>query len=107
VQIKARKIWRSVVDEDSLVILDSNDIEPKVVETVDAQYSIKEVLSFMASQGSQGFIATKLLMMERFYDKLTKIGIVHLTSTKHYHNDIRSFLMRSVRPLIGLNEILE
>jgi hypothetical protein len=48
VQIKVRIIWKSVVDEDSIVIVDNNDIEPKVVDIDDAQYSI-EVLSFMAS----------------------------------------------------------
>jgi hypothetical protein len=44
-------------------------------------------------------------MMEKICDKLTKIGVVHLTSTKQC--DIRSFLLVSVRPLIGLNEALE
>jgi hypothetical protein len=52
VQTKTRKIWKSVVDKNSTVIVDCNDIEPKVVEVTGAQYSIEEVLSFMASQGS-------------------------------------------------------
>jgi 3,4-dihydroxy-2-butanone 4-phosphate synthase len=89
VQTKARKIWKSLVDDDSIVIVDSNNIEPKVVEITHAQYSTKDVLNFMESQGSQGFITTKLLMMERICNKFTKIGIVHLTSTKQC--DIRSF----------------
>jgi hypothetical protein len=58
VQIKARRIWKSLVDEDSIVIVDSNDIEPKVFKKVDAQNSTKEVLSFIGSQGSQGFTTT-------------------------------------------------
>jgi hypothetical protein len=59
----------------------------------------------MASQGSQGFTTTKLLMMERICNKLTKIGVVHMTSTKQC--DVRSFLLPNVRPLIGLNKVLE
>jgi hypothetical protein len=30
-QIKTRRIWKSLVDEDSTVVVDSNYIEPKVV----------------------------------------------------------------------------
>jgi hypothetical protein len=52
VQIKARRIWKSLIDEDSTVIDDSNNIESKVVKIVDTQNSTKEILSFMASQGS-------------------------------------------------------
>jgi hypothetical protein len=44
----------------------------------------------MASQGSHGFIIVEL-MMERTCDKLTKIAVAHLTSTKQC--DIRSFLL--------------
>jgi hypothetical protein len=93
------------MDEDYTMIVDSNDIEPKVVKIGDAQNFAKEVLSFMASHGSQGFTTTELLIMERICDKLTSIGINHLTSTKQC--DIRSFLLPSVRPLIDLNEALE
>jgi hypothetical protein len=82
-----------------------NDIEPKIVKMGDAQNSANDVLSFMASQGSQGFTIEQLLMMERICDKLTSIGVAHLTSTKKC--DIRSFLMPSVRPFIDLNEALE
>jgi hypothetical protein len=63
VQIKARRIWKSLVDEDSTMIVDSNDIEPKIIKIVDAQNSAKDVLSFMASQDSQGFTTSKLLIM--------------------------------------------
>jgi hypothetical protein len=59
----------------------------------------------MASQGSLGFTIAELLMMERIHDKLTSIGVAHLTSTKQC--DIRSFLLLSVRPFIDLNEALE
>jgi hypothetical protein len=51
-KIEARQIWKSLVDEDSTMIVDRNDVEPKVVKVVDAQ-NAKEVLSFMASEGSQ------------------------------------------------------
>jgi hypothetical protein len=44
-------------------------------------------------------------MMERIYDKLTSIGVAHLTSTKQCDN--RSFLLPSVRSFINLNEALE
>ena len=71
------------MDEDSIVIVDSNDIEHKVVKIGDAQNSAKEVLSFMASHDLQGFTIVELLMMERFYNKLTSVGEAHLTSTKH------------------------
>jgi tRNA A37 threonylcarbamoyladenosine dehydratase len=68
-------IANDYMDEDSIVIVDSNDIiEPKVVNIGTAQNSAKEVLSFMASHGSQGFTTTKfytptLLMMERIRNK--------------------------------------
>ena len=38
-QIKARRAWKSLVDDDSIVIVDSNNIEPKVVKMDDA-YSL-------------------------------------------------------------------
>jgi hypothetical protein len=41
VQTKARRIWKSLVDEDSTMIVDSNNIEPKVVKIVDAQNSTR------------------------------------------------------------------
>jgi hypothetical protein len=49
VQIKARRIWKYLIDDDSTVIVDSNDIEPKVVKIVVAQNFAKQVLSCMAS----------------------------------------------------------
>jgi hypothetical protein len=55
VQIKARRIWKSLVHEDSAMIVDSSNIESKVV---------------------------KSLIMKRICDKLTKIDITYLTSTK-------------------------
>jgi hypothetical protein len=64
-KLKSRRIWKSLVDEDSKLIIDSDDIESKVVKIVDAQNSTREVLSFMASQGSHGFTKIELLMMER------------------------------------------
>jgi hypothetical protein len=62
-----------------MLIVDSNDMEPKVVKIGDAQNSAKGVLSFMASHGSPGFFTTKLLMIKRICDKLTSIGVAHLT----------------------------
>jgi hypothetical protein len=46
VQIKARKIWKSLMDEDSTMIVDSNNIEPKAVIIADAQNSTKEAFEF-------------------------------------------------------------
>jgi hypothetical protein len=43
------------MDEDCIIIVNSNDIESKVVKIDDLQIITKEVLSFMASQGSHGF----------------------------------------------------
>jgi hypothetical protein len=51
-----RIIWKSLVDEDSTMIVDSNNIEPKVVKLADAQNSAKNILGCRASQGSQGNI---------------------------------------------------
>jgi hypothetical protein len=93
------------MDEDSTMIVDSNDIEPKVVKLGDAQNSANEVLSFMASHGSQGFTTIELLMMETICDKLTSVGVAHLTSTRKC--DIMSFLLPSVKSFIDLNEALE
>jgi hypothetical protein len=45
-------IANDYMDEDSIVIVDSNDIEPKVVKIGDAENSTKEVLSFMPSHNS-------------------------------------------------------
>jgi hypothetical protein len=64
-------IANDYMDEDSIVIVDSNDIESKVVKIGDAQNSANEILSFMASHGSQGFTTIELSMMERISDKLT------------------------------------
>jgi hypothetical protein len=89
-QVKIDNNVNDYMDEDSILIINSNNIESKVVKIGDAQNSAKEVLSFMASHDSQGFITTKLLMMERICDKLTSIGVAHFTSTKQC--DIRSFL---------------
>jgi hypothetical protein len=46
-------IANDYMDEDSIVIVDSNEIELKVVKIGNAQNFAKEVLSFMASHGSQ------------------------------------------------------
>ena len=43
-QIKARRIWKSLVDEDSIVKFDRNDTESKVVKIDDAQNFAKDVL---------------------------------------------------------------
>jgi hypothetical protein len=81
VQIKAWRILKPLVDEDYTVRVDSNSNEPHVVKIAIVQNFTKEVLSFMESQKTQGFTTTKLLMMERICDELTKIGVAHLSST--------------------------
>jgi hypothetical protein len=45
----------------------------------------------MASQGSQIFNTQELLGMEKFHDKLIRIGVGHLTSLKQC--DFRSFFV--------------
>ena len=46
------------------LIDESNDVESKVVKLSDAQKYVKDVLNFMASQGSQIFNTMKLLGMD-------------------------------------------
>jgi hypothetical protein len=48
------------MEEDSLIV-DSSDDESKVVKLSDAQKHTKDVLNFMASQGSQIFNTQELL----------------------------------------------
>ena len=45
----------------------------------------------MASQGSQICNTMELLGMEKFHDKLIKVGFAHLTSMSTKQCDIRSF----------------
>ena len=86
------------------LIVDSSDDESKVVKLSDAQKYAKDVLNFMASQGSQIFNTLELLGMEKSHDKLIRIGVAHLTSTKQC--DIRSFFVSSERSLPDLNDTL-
>jgi hypothetical protein len=69
------------MEEDPLIV-DSSDDESKVVKLSDAQKYAKDVLNFMASQGSQIFNTQELLGMEKIHDKLIRIGVGHLTSLK-------------------------
>ena len=86
------------------LIVDSRDNESKVVKRSDAQKYAEDVLNFMASQGSQILSTPELLEMEKIHDKLIKINIAHLTSTKQC--DIRSFFVTSERSLHDLNDTL-
>jgi hypothetical protein len=52
------------MEEDPLIV-DNNDDESKVVKLSDAQKYAKDVLNFMASQGSQIFNTQELLGMEK------------------------------------------
>ena len=83
-----------------------DDLEPRVVKLDDAQMSAKDVLSFMASQGSKMFGTEELLAMERIHDKLIKVGVAHLTSTPTKQCDIKGFLVSSERSLFEFNETL-
>ena len=85
---------------------DIDDLEPRVVKSNDAQMCAKDVLSFMASQGSKMFSTGELLAMERIHDKLIKVGVAHSTSTPTKQCDIRGFLVSSERSLFDLNETL-
>ena len=75
-----------------------------VVAKRDAQKYAKDVLNFMASQGSQIFNTHELLGMEKIHDKLIRIGVGHLTSLKEC--DRRSFFVSSERSLPDLNDTL-
>ena len=86
------------------LIVDSSGDESKVVKLSDAQKYAEDVLNFMTSQGSNIFNTLELLGMEKFNDKLIKIGVAHLTSTKYYV--IGSFFVCSERSLHDLNDIL-
>jgi hypothetical protein len=91
------------MEEDPLIV-DSSDDESKVVKLSDAQKYAKDVLNFMASQGSQIFNTQELLGMEKIHDKLIRIGVGHLTSLQQC--DIRSFFVSSERSLPDLNDTL-
>jgi len=56
------------MEEDPLIV-DSSDDESKVVKLSDAQKYAKDVLNFMASQGSQIFNTQELLGMEKSMTK--------------------------------------
>ena len=47
------------------LIDDNNDVQSKVVKLSDVQKYVKDVLNFMASQGSQTFNTMELLGMEK------------------------------------------
>jgi hypothetical protein len=72
--------------EEYTLIVDNNDDESKVVKLSDAQKYAKDVLNFMASQGSQIFNTQEVLGMEKIHDKLIRIGVGHLTSLKQCDN---------------------
>jgi hypothetical protein len=91
------------MEEDPLTI-DSNDDKSKVVKLSDAQKYAKDVLNFMASQGSQIFNTHELLGMKKIHDKLIRIGVGHLASLKQCDN--RSFFVSSERSLPDLNDTL-
>ena len=86
------------------LIVDSSGDESKVVKLSGAQKYAKDVLNFMASQGSKIFNTLELLGMEKSNDKLIRIGVAHLTSTKQCV--IRSFFVSSERSLPDLNDTL-
>jgi len=69
------------MEEDPLIV-DSSDDESKVVKLSNAQKYVKDVLNFVASQGSQIFDTQVFLGMEKIHDKLIGIGVGHLTSPK-------------------------
>ena len=76
----------------------------KGVKLSNAQKYAKDVLKFMASQGSHIVNIRELLGMGRIHDKLIRIGVGHLTSLKQC--DIRSFFVSSERSLPDLNDTL-
>jgi hypothetical protein len=76
VQIKTRRIWKSLVDEDSTMIVYSNDIESNVVKIVVAQNSTKRGFEFHSKpRFTRFFTTTELLMMERKF-VISSLGLV-------------------------------
>ena len=71
------------------MLVDVSDIETKIFKLKDAQAFGRDIFNFMPGSGSQVFITTKILQMNRICDKLTKMHIAQLASSKQ--SDIRSF----------------
>ena len=67
---------------------------------------MKEVLNYMASQGSQILNTMELLGMGKIHDKLIRIGVAHLTSMSTKPCDIKSFFVSHERSLLDLNDTL-
>ena len=74
-------------------------VSSKVVKLSDTQKYVKDVLNFMASQGSQIFNTMDLLGMEKIHDNHIRNGVAHLTSMSTKQCDIRSFFVPSERSL--------
>lgn len=91
------------IEEDSMIV-DSNDDEYKAMKLSEAQKYAKDLLNFLASQGSQIFNTQELLGMEKIHDKLITIGVGHLTSLKEC--DIRNFFVLGESSLPDLYKIL-
>ena len=83
------------------LIVDGSDDESKAMRLSHAQKHAKDVLNYMASLGSRIFNTLKLLRLDKSHDKLFKLGVTHLTSTKQC--DIRSFFVSTVRSLPYFN----
>ena len=94
-----------LVEVDTLID-DSNDVQSKVVKLSDAQKYVKNVLNFMASQGSQIFNSMDVLGTEKTHDRLIRIGVAHLTLISTKQCDSRSFFVSSERSFPNLNGTL-
>ena len=70
----------------------------------DAQKYVEDFWILWLVKVLKMFNTMELLGMEKIHDKLIRIGVAHLTSTKQYA--IRSFFVSSERSLPDLNDTL-
>ena len=73
-------------DEEHVGSLDKNDIEFKAIKLEKARTYAKKLLEFMLGEGCSTFVCSKVLQMERVCDKITKMCMAHVATTKHYDN---------------------
>lgn len=77
--------------EQVVVSIDKNDTERVAVDLLEARVCGHKLLDFMLSQGSSSFACPELLLMERICDKLSRMGVAHVTATQP--SDIKSFVL--------------
>ena len=72
--------------------MDTNDMERPTIQMIEARIASQKLLDFMVGEGSSSFTCSELLQMERICDKLSKMCLAHVTTTKQ--SDIESFVLQ-------------